>query len=184
MKDSVIENDRQPRGKRLLSWKIVYRYARRIVTNFFLVAGGVASLLEIYSFGEQHHWLGLRVALSPHSREVIWMLAVGLGGPWAMMLGGIAGAKLAEKFTGGRMLTTLITRVSIKVNMFFALLHCAQMSLDLKIFPRYLSAGGFFEIVANYFLLGLAAGTLCAFVGHTIQRLLAVKAKAHHRGQG
>jgi len=171
MQNETREGARKFSARRNPAWKLAYRYARRFVLGFFGVLGAIANLFSIYSFGESHNWWGAAFALSPKTQETLWMLAVGIGGPWAMMLGGIVGAKFAEKFTGNRAVTALMMPIVVRISMFFAILHCAQMSFDMKIFPRYLSSVGFFKVAGIYLLAGLAVGVACGFGAHAIRRL-------------
>ena len=164
--DKKISTLRQP------PWRRSYKYARRFVTGLVWVVGCLASILEIYSFGEDRHWWGFAFALSPEAKEAIWMLAVGVGGPWAMMLGGIAGAKFSELFTGDRMVTSSVTHGAVNVGSFFAVLHCVQMSFDMRIFPRFLSGPGFLKIAAIYLSAGLFVGILGPLVVHAAKRIV------------
>jgi hypothetical protein len=153
MKDEV-EVTEKPLETRPSFWS----YPRRVIARVFATLGWIADLLGIYAFGESHHWWEFPFALSPGMKEALWMLAVGLGGPWAMILGAIAAAKLSEIFSGDRTVTaSLINRV-IDVGVFFALLHCSEMSFGVKIFAPYLNGGGFAKVVLIYLITGVAIG--------------------------
>jgi len=152
-------------------------YARRVISRIYLVVGGIANCLGIYTFGESHHWWEFTFALSPEMTETLLMLAVGLGGPWAMILGGIAGAKFSELFTRDKTATASIAHSLIDVGFFFAILHCSQMSFGLRIFSRYLSSEGFVKVVVIYLFLGLAVGV----VGQLAMRARSRK-RAYSRG--
>jgi hypothetical protein len=150
-----------------------FKYARRFIARVYLVVGGVANLLGIYAFGESHHWWEFTFAVSSEMKEVFWMLAVGLGGPWAMMVGGIASAKFAELFTKDRAMTAIITARMVDVGFFFSIFHCAEMEFGIKIYPLYLSSAGFVKVVIIYLLMGVALGTVLPLVLHAIRRALA-----------
>jgi hypothetical protein len=157
----------------LLKRSQFFKYARRAITGVYWVVGGVANVLGIYGFGESHHWWGFKFAPSPEIADAFWMLAVGVGGPWAMMLGGLAGAKLSEMFTRDRVLTSSITRSCVRVGFFFALFHCSEMSFGIRIFPRYLNSNGFVKVSSVYLAVGLAIGVVFPLVIHAGRRFYA-----------
>lgn len=154
------------------SKKLSYRYARRIVARVFWVVGAIANFLGIYQFGEDHHWWGGPFSVSPETREILWMLAVGLGGPWVMMLGSFLGAKLSEFFTRDQAVTKMVALGAVRIGSFFAAFHCAQMSFDIKIFPRYLSGEGFVKVVSVYLFVGLAIGVVLPLGVYLIKRII------------
>jgi hypothetical protein len=87
------------------------------------------------------------------------------------MLAGIAGAKFVELFTSDREATRIVIISVVRVSSFFAIWHCAQMTFDIKIFPRYLSSEGFVTVVGSYLLLGLAVGTLSPMIVYVVRRI-------------
>ena len=164
-----------------------WEYARRVITRAYWVVGGIANVLGIYGFGESHHWWEFTFTASSETKEVFWMLAVGVGGPWAMMLAGIAGAKFCELFTSDQTTTLVIIRSVVRVSSFFAILHCAEMSFDIKIFPLYLNSEGFVKVVGLYLLLGLAVGTVFPLIIYMIKRIVLLRrggGQPHGRADG
>jgi hypothetical protein len=167
MKSEITGANRRTAKTRPRFWKSFRRVAARI----YLVVGGLADILGIYGFGESRNWWNFTFTISPETQEVLWMLALGVGGPWTMMLAGIGGAKLVEIFTGDREATRVVIISVVRVGSFFAIWHCAQMTFDIKIFPRYLSGDGFITVVGAYLLLGLAVGTLSPIIVYTVRRI-------------
>lgn len=145
----------------------------RVIARLYWFVGGMANILGIYGFGESHHWWGFAFTISilPETKEVLWMLALGVGGPWAMMLASIAVARSVEIVTGDREATLVVVRSVVNVGSFFAILHCAQMTFDISIFPRYLSGEGFAKVVGAYVLLGLAVGALASMTVYAARRI-------------
>jgi hypothetical protein len=166
MQGEVTKVDQKPLAEHPPVWKQVLR----VIAGVFWVIGGIANVLGIYGFGESHQWWRFTFAISPEMTEVLWMLAVGVGGPWAMMLGGVAGARFSEIFVSDRTVTDLIKHTVLRVGSFLALLHCTQMMFDIKIFPNYLSSDGFVKIVAIYLAMGLAICGVFPLILHAARR--------------
>lgn len=167
MKSEITEGNRRSGKARPRFWKSF----NRVVARVFGVVGGIANILGIYGFGESRHWWGLTFIVSPETKEVLWMLALGVGGPWTMMLAGIVGAKVVEIFTSDREATRVVMISVVRVGSFFAIWHCAQMTFGIRIFPRYLSGEGFVTVVGAYLLLGLAVGTLSPIIVYAVRRI-------------
>ena len=163
--------DEKPLATRDSIWRVVFRDVPRMIARIFGPIGGIANLLSLYAFGENHNWWGFTFAISSEMRESLLMLAVGIGGPWAMMLGGIVGAKLTGLITKDRVMTLVTIQAAARIGSFFALFHCSEMMFGIKIFPGYISGDGFVKIVLIYLLAGLALGTVCPLVIHAVRRI-------------
>lgn len=135
------------------------------VGRLFAVVGTMANVLALYEFGEKRQWWDWSFGYQP--TPTFWMLAVGIGGPWAMILGSMAGAKVSETLTHDKSATRHTVHAIFRVGSFFALLHCSQMSFGLTIFSRYLSVNGFVFVVGIYLLTGFVLGVLFPLVSRS-----------------
>jgi hypothetical protein len=135
------------------------------VGRLFALVGTIANLLALYEFGEKSQWWNWSFSYQP--TPTFWMLAVGVGGPWAMILGSMAGAKVSESITRDKTATRYTLHAIFRVGSFFALLHCSQMSFGLTIFPRYLSANGFVFVAGIYLLTGFLLGVVFPLVSRS-----------------
>src|SRR3954469_5460909 len=111
MPTSAKEKDR-PLARSILT------FGRRVILVAYWIVGGIANVLGIYGYGESHHWWTfkwtpkwtftwpLTLGRPFNQKEELLMLAVGLAGPWALMLGGIVGTKLSEFITHDRTITS------------------------------------------------------------------------------
>lgn len=162
--------DEKPLAKDSI-WRVAFRTVPRAIARIFGPIGGIANLLGIYTFGESHNWWGLTFAISSEMRESLLMLAVGIGGPWAMMLGGIVGAKLTDLITKDRAMTIITMQSAARIGSFFALFHCSEMMFGIKIFPGYISGDGFAKVVLIYLLAGLTLGTVFPLLIHAVRRM-------------
>lgn len=152
--------------------------ARRAVVTIFGILGAAANLLGIYAFGEDHGWWEYEFALSLDAKEALLMGLVGVGGPWALIVGGVIGARITELATKDRRATWSLIHSFIQVGFFFAILHAAQMSVGLRIFPDHLSPEGFLKVVGIYLLTGLWVGVVLPLIVHGLRKA------SSHRKQG
>jgi hypothetical protein len=148
----------------------LWSHIRRLIAGAYWVIGGIANLLGIYAFGESRNWWVFSFYLSPEMGEVLWMLAVGLGGPWALMLGVWAGARFSELFTKDKAQTASLVSSVVDISFFLSIWHSAQMALGLKIFSRYLYGGGFVKVISIYLLVGLALGAIWPLITRKFKR--------------
>lgn len=143
---------------------------RRALATIFGILGAAANLLGIYAFGEDHGWWEFEFAISQQAKESLLMGLVGVGGPWALIVGGVVGAKVTELATKDPRATWSLIHSFIRVGFFFAILHAAQMSVGLRIFPDHLSAEGFLKVVGIYLLTGLGLGIVLPLVVHVLRK--------------
>ena len=137
---------------------------RILMRRAYAVLGGVANLLGVYAFGESHGWWHLPIVISPALARELWMLAVGVGGPWGMILGSWIAAKATLENRHDTIFTMRLIKPVFNVGSFFAIYHCAQMSFGFIIFPKYLNASGFAMVSGIYFATGLAFGLTFAML--------------------
>jgi hypothetical protein len=135
-----------------------------LVRRAFATLGGVANVLGVYAFGESHGWWHLPIVISATLAREMWMLAVGVGGPWAMILGSWAATKAVLANRYDTISTMRVIKPMFNVGSFFAIYHCAQMSFGYIIFPKYLNASGFAMVSGIYVPIGLAYGLTMALL--------------------
>jgi hypothetical protein len=150
----------------------ILTFARRLILGIYWILGGAASILGIYDHGEARHWWNFKWTFSwtfelpswmlrrVDRKEELIMLAVGLSGPWALMLGGIVGAKLSQSLIRDREITRSAIHSFVRIGFFLAILHCAQVNFGIRIFTRYLSSEGLAKIFIIYLSLGLGLGAV------------------------
>jgi hypothetical protein len=141
-----------------------------LMRRTFAILGGVANLLGVYAFGEDHGWWRLPITISHELARELWMLAVGVGGPWMMILGSWIAAKAALAVRHDTIFTMRLIRPMFNIGSFFAIYHCAQVSFGFIIFPKYLNPQGFAIVSGLYLAIGLAFGLTTAMLENSAAR--------------
>src|SRR5438045_5132647 len=109
----------RPTSAPLRQKQLARKLPRHLLRQAFSIIGGIANLLGIYGFCESRHWWGLSLPALPEMTHAGWMIAVGVGGPWAMILGAAVGAKVLAHITSNNTLTKSIIHAAVEVGFFF-----------------------------------------------------------------
>lgn len=141
----------------------------RVIRDAFLIVGAVADILGIFGYGQAHQWWTFQwwtfgFTASPGAIKTFWMLVLGIGGPWMMIIGAAGGAKFVELFTNNRAATASLVQSIAFVGTFWAAFHCAEMMFGITIFSQYLSGEGFIKVCGAYLLSGVAIGVVVPLV--------------------